>query len=267
MNADETSWKIDGEKAWLWVFTNEAVSVYVIDPTRAHEVVERVLDEEFEGVLGCDCFPAYDPLKYRQQKCLGHLLKRCSRIALVQSEEAVAFSQQVANLLRKAIRLKKRKDEMSLHGYRVARGKLEATLDRLLAQDVTDPENVKLVKLLTKQRHRLFTFLYVEEVDPTNNIAELRIRPAVIVRKISAGNRSTQGAITHAILTSIIQTCRQQETDFLDVATQLLRSPQPLALNLTAEKQTDAPTQPDRSQEHVVVPKQVNRSAAQPSGP
>jgi hypothetical protein len=217
--------------------------------------------------LGCDCFPAYDPLKYRQQKCLGHLLKRCSRIALVQSEQAVAFSQQVANLLRKAIRLKKRKDEMSLHGYRVARGKLEATLDRLLAQEVTDPENIKLVKLLTKQRHRLFTFLYVEEVDPTNNISELRIRPAVIVRKISAGNRSTQGAVTHAILTSIIQTCRQQETDFLDVATQLLRSPQPLALDLPAEKQTDAPTQPDRSQEHVVVPKQVNRSAAQPSGP
>jgi len=267
VNADETSWKIDGQKAWLWVFTNKAVSVYVIDPTRAHEVVERVLDEEFEGVLGCDCFPAYDPLKYRQQKCLGHLLKRCSRIALVQSEPAVAFSQQVANLLRKAIRLKKRKDEMSLHGYRVARGKLEATLDRLLVRDVTDPENIKLVKLLTKQRHRLLTFLYVEEVDPTNNISELRIRPAVIVRKISAGNRSTQGAVTHAILTSIIQTCRQQETDFLHVATLLLRSPQPLALNLTAEKQTDASTQSDCSQEHVVAPRQVNRSPAQPSGP
>ena len=267
VNADETSWKIDGEKAWLWVFTNEAVTVYVIDPTRAHEVAERVLGEEFEGVLGCDCFPAYDPLKCRQQKCLGHLLKRCSRIAVVQSEEAVAFSQQVANLLRQAIQLKKRKDEMSPHGYRVARGKLEAALDRLLAQEVNDPENAKLVELLTKQRQRLLTFLYVEEVDPTNNIAELRIRPAVIVRKISAGNRSTPGSATHAILTSIIQTCRQQDEDFLEVATRLLRSPQPLASNLITGKQTVAPTQPDHSQEHVVAPRQVNRSAAQQSGP
>lgn len=233
-NADETSWKIGGEKAWLWVFTNQEVTVYTIDPTRAHEVVERVLGEEFDGVLGCDCFPAYDPLPYRQQKCLGHLLKRCSKIAALESEEAVVFSRKVAHLLRRAIQLKERKNGMSPHGYRVARGKLEAALDRLLAREVTDPEIVKLVKLLTKQRPHLLTFLYVDEVDATNNIAERRIRPAVIVRKISAGNRSNQGADAHAILTSIIQTCRQQKRDFLDVAAELLRSRRPRASNLVA---------------------------------
>ena len=137
----------------------------------------------------------------------------------------------------------------------MARGKLEAALDRLLAQEVNDPENAKLVKLLTKHRHHLLTFLYVKGVDPTNNIAERRIRPAVIVRKISAGNRSDQGSDTHAILTSIIQTCQQQEKDFLDVAIRLLRNPQPPALELVAKKQqADTPTQPARS-------------AAQPSGP
>jgi transposase len=233
-NADETSWKIGGGKAWLWVFTNQEVTVYTIDPTRAHEVAERVLGEEFDGVLGCDCFPAYDPLPYRQQKCLGHLLKRCSKIALMESEEAVVFSQKVALLLRRAIQLKGRKSGMSPHGYRVARGKLEAAIDRLLAQELIDPEIVKLVKLLTKQRRHLLTFLYVDEVDATNNIAERRIRPAVIVRKISAGNRSNQGADTHAILTSIIQTCRQQKRDFLDIAAELLRSRRPRALNLVA---------------------------------
>jgi transposase len=234
VNADETSWKIGGEKAWLWVFTNQEVTVYTIDPTRAHEVVERVLGENFDGVLGCDCFPAYDPLAYRQQKCLGHVLKRCSKMALLESEEAVAFSQKVARLLRRAIQLKERKAAMSPHGYRVARGKLEATLDRLLAQEVTDPENIKLVKLLTKQRPHLLTFLYVDQVDATNNLSERRIRPAVIVRKISAGNRSNQGADTHAILTSIIQTCRQQKRDFLDIAAELLRSRRPPVLHLVA---------------------------------
>ena len=155
-------------------------------------------------------------------------------MALLESEEAVAFSQKVARLLRRASQLKERKDVMSPHGYRVARGKLEATIDRLLAQEVTDPENVKLVKLLTKQRPHLLTFLYVDQVDATNNVSERRIRPAVIVRKISAGNRSNQGADTHAILTSIIQTCRQQERDFLDIAAELLRSRRPRALNLVA---------------------------------
>jgi transposase len=231
----------------LWVFTNPEVSVYTIDPTRAHEVAERVLGEEFDGVLGCDCFPAYDPLAYRQQKCLGHLLKRCSKIALMESEEAVAFSQQVAHLLRRAIQLKERKSDMSPHGYRVARGKLEAALNRLLAQEATDPEAAKLLKLLTKQRPHLLTFLYVDEVDATNNIAERTIRPAVIVRKISAGNRSAKGADTHAILASIIQTCRQQERDFLDVATELLRNPTPQALTLVVANRQDESMQPSHS--------------------
>jgi len=244
VNADETSWKIGGEKAWLWVFTNQEVTVYTIDPTRAHEVAEEVLGEAFDGVLGCDCFPAYDPLAYRQQKCLGHLLRRCSRIALLENEAAVAFSQEVARLLRRAIKLKERKTEMSSHGYGVARGQLEAALDRLLNREVSDPEAAKLVRLLTKQRAHLLTFLYVDEVDATNNIAERRIRPAVIVRKISAGNRSTQGSDTHAMLTSIIQTCHQQNCDFLDVATKLLRDPQPPALNLVAGNQRDGPTKP-----------------------
>ena len=251
VNADETSWKIGGEKAWLWVFTNPAVTVYVIDPTRAHEVAEQVLGEEFDGVLGCDCFPAYDPLPYRQQKCLGHLLKRCSQMALLESAAAVAFSQQVAALLRRAIQLKVRQTAMSPHGYRVARGQLEAAVDRLLAQEVTDPDSAKLacrgrlVKLLTKQRAHLLTFLYVDEVDATNNLAERRIRPAVIVRKISAGNRSHPGSDTHAILTSMIQTCRQQNQDFLAVATELLRQPQPQALNLVAGDRQDRSTQLD----------------------
>lgn len=244
VNADETSWKIGGEKAWLWVFTNQEVTVYTIDPTRAHEVAEEVLGEAFDGVLGCDCFPAYDPLAYRQQKCLGHLLKRCNRIALLENEAAVAFSQEVARLLRRAIKLKERKTEMSAHGYRVARGQLEAALDRLLSREVSDPEAAKLVRLLTKQRAHLLTFLYVDEVDATNNIAERRIRPAVIVRKISAGNRSTQGSDTHAMLTSIIQTCHQQNHDFLDVVTKLLRDPQPPALNLVAGNRRDGLTPP-----------------------
>jgi transposase len=254
VNVDETSWKIGGEKAWLWVFTNQTATVYTIDPTRAHEVAERILGKTFEGVLGSDCLPTYDPLPYRKQKCLGHLLNRCGKIALLESEEAVTFSRKVAHLLRRAIQLKERKAKMGSHGYRVARGKIEAALNRLLAGESQDPEVAKLIRLLTKQRRHLLTFLYVDEVDATNNIAERRIRPAVIVRKISAGNRSNAGSETHEVLTSLIQTCRQQERDFLDVATDLLRNPQPQGLNLIVGNREGEP-------------KPISHSPAQPSGP
>ncbi len=61
------------------------------------------------GVLGCDCFLAYDALKtYTQSKCAGHLLRRCAEIMESKSGRAVRFSQQVARLLRAAITLKQR---------------------------------------------------------------------------------------------------------------------------------------------------------------
>ena len=104
VHVDETGWKVAGQTAWLWVFTNDSLSVYTIDPTRAHEVVERILGEDFAGVLGCDCFLAYDALKtYTQSKCAGHLLRRCAEIMESKSGRAVCFSRQVARLLRAAI--------------------------------------------------------------------------------------------------------------------------------------------------------------------
>ncbi len=123
VHADETGWKVAGQKAWLWVFTNDDLSVYTIDPTRAHEVVERILGEDFAGVLGCDCFLAYDALKtYTQSKCAGHLLRRCAEISESKSGRAVRFSQQVARLLRAAITVKQRHLEAKTQRARLRRG-------------------------------------------------------------------------------------------------------------------------------------------------
>ena len=238
VHADETGWKVAGQKAWLWVFTNDDLSVYTIDPTRAHAVVERILGEDFAGVLGCDCFLAYDALKtYTQSKCAGHLLRRCTEISESKSGRAVRFSQQVARLLRAAITLKQRhrEDKLSPHGYAVACGRLEAALDRLLAGHYTDPDNARLAKLLRKQRPHLFTFLYVEAMDPTNNAAEREIRPAVLIRKTNGCNRSETGAQTHSILTSIIRTCQKHGQDFVNAVKRVLRQPAPLVLDLVSK--------------------------------
>jgi len=224
---DETGWKVGGKLAWLWVFTNEAVTLYVIDPTRAHEVAERILGEDFTGVVHCDCFLAYDPLPYDQQKCLRHLIRRSDELTESQRGAAVKFSRQVAQLLRGAIRLKHRltAGQISPAGFRVARGRLEAALDRLLAGRYTDPDNAKLAKLLRKHREQLLVFLYEEAVAPTNAEGEQEIRPAVAVRKMSACNRSWKGADVHAVLTSVIRTCRKHGQEFLELIIERLRHP------------------------------------------
>jgi transposase len=230
--ADETGWKIGGHKAWLWVFTEEALTVYVIDTSRGHEVAEEVLGKHFQGTLISDCFLAYDPLECTKQKCLSHILKRCSEIEAMKSRGAVGFSRRVAALLRAAMRLKERRAKMSEHGYKVACGRIEAAMDRLLESHLTDPENAKLATQLKKHRESLFRFLYEEAVEATNNRAERALRPAVIARKLSAGNRTPRGARTHAVIASVVQTCRQQGKDFLAGVKDVLRSSTPLVLSL-----------------------------------
>lgn len=60
-------------------------------------------------------------------------------------------------------------------------------------------------------------------MDGTNLLAEREVRPAVVVRKLSAGNRTEAGAETHAVLMSVLRTCARQGRDILGTLTALLR--------------------------------------------
>jgi transposase len=222
-HVDETGWKIGGRSAWLWVFADAHATLYRIRPSRAHDVVVEVLGEEFGGVLVSDCFLAYDPLPFAKQKCLAHLLKTCGEIERSKTRGAVRFSRRVAALPRQERTLKRRRAALSPHGYAVARGRLHAELDRLLAGNLTDPDNARLAKRLRKHRAHLLNFLDHDGLDATNNLAEREIRPAVIARKLSAGNRTEAGAETHAVLASILRTCRRQGRDILGALVDLLR--------------------------------------------
>ena len=65
--------------------------------------------------------------------------------------------------------------------------------------------------------------------DATNWRAEQGLRPAVVNRKVSGGNRSRQGADTQQILTSVLQTARLRGLDAREVLVNLLRAPHPIA--------------------------------------
>jgi transposase len=215
------------------------VSLYVIDPSRAHEVVEGILGRDYAGILVSDCFLAYDPLKCPQSKCVAHLLRHCQELQDMKSRRALQFSQTLADLLQHAITLKDRQPQVSPHGYAVACGRLEAALDRLLATQDRDPDNARFAKTLRKQRPRLLTFLYHDAVDPTNNAAERELRPAVVVRKTGGCNRTPAGAQAHAILASVLRTCMKHGFDPVAVIKQLLHSAEDLILDLTAPSPAD----------------------------
>ena len=70
-----------------------------------------------------------------------------------------------------------------------------------------------LPKATLGNRGDLFTFVDQPGVPCDNNHAERIIRPAVIIRKNSYGNRSQQGADCQAVLRNLFQTLKQRGHD------------------------------------------------------
>lgn len=221
VQGDETGWRIGVLSAWLWVFTSQKLTVYTIEASRSHEVALQILGKEFKGVLVSDCFLAYDHHEledWLKQKCLSHLLKDLKQLTETKARGAVRFARDLKELLQAALALKTQKARQSEARYARQAEDLEARLDELIdaKRKLTDPDNVRFAKRLRKHREHLLRFLYVDELDATNNLAERQLRPAVITRKTNGCNQTKAGAQTHAILGSILATCRQQAIPILD---------------------------------------------------
>src|SRR3989442_5353983 len=100
-----------------------------------------------------------------------------------------------------------------MHGLAVATGRIESAMDVLLSKTYRTEANRRLAKQLCHEQPWLFTFLHCPGIDATNNAGEWEMRPAVIARKTSGGNRSEAGAQAHGTLMSGVGTCYRQGKD------------------------------------------------------
>ncbi len=243
VNADETGWRIGTLAAWLWVFTHQEVTVYAICDHRSSDAVVDILGEQFQGILTSDCYLAYDARKLKEwlkQKCVGHLLRELKDMQERKSGRALHFARQVTLILQEAMALKAEKASLDPFTFFQHAQALEARIDVLIAprRRLADHDNARFAKRLRKQRPHLLRFLYIDELDATNNLAERMLRPAVITRKTNGCNRSRSGAATHAILSSVLVTCRQHAIPILDYLVQLQQygeNPSPLVSALSLQ--------------------------------
>ncbi len=197
----------------MWVFSTSQVSVYAIRPGRGFEQAAMVLGADFAGFLVRDGWSVYRQfLQALHQTCLAHLLRRCREMILVAGKGEAVFPRTVQAILQEALQLRDRREkgQISDRGVAVARGRLEARLDRRLQRHYRSPRNRRLANHLLRERDALFTFLNCPGLEATNWRAEQAIRPMVVTRKVWGGNRTTEGAHAQGVLVSILQTCRQQ---------------------------------------------------------
>jgi len=212
-NIDETFWRINGENANLWVFVNKAITLYKIAFSRGHEVPLEVLGKKHNGVDIHDRFSAYKKLaqktKNPQQDCWTHILNNAEELHSYYPEEGTPIHQSLQEIYHAAKAYNHRGTGTDIHD-------LYNKMKEKLNQPYKSTHCHRFVMNLFEDKDDLFEFVKNPYVDGTNNLAERAIRPPVVARKISGGNRSEQGARNYEILLSVTQTLHQNGQNLIE---------------------------------------------------
>jgi transposase len=230
VNSDETGARVDGQKAWEWVFCTLAAILHVICPTRGTDEIEKVMDHHQPEVWGCDCLPAQLKAKAKWfQLCLAHQLRNLQ--AVVDLYPQAFWPKAMQALFRFAVHLYHQRNNLTLNQYQAQLLRIEWLCNRLLDRSISQPEIYKLQKRYRKHRQHLFVFLYRSDVTPTNNVSERALRSSVIHRKVTGGFRSQWGADAYAALASVIDTAALKGVNAFEALQSLIGKPAlPLSL-------------------------------------
>jgi hypothetical protein len=226
LHIDETGWRVDGKNHWLWKFSTKKVCISHIDKSRSSKVVEDILGKEYNGVIISDFLSAYNKITTKaKQRCLVHILRDLRKVIeyWYDDRQVLGYCKHLKDIFEDAIQLHKeyKGKEWDERYYR----KRKLLTEEL--QDFSFPNpNKRILKRFTKRlnRHKeeLLTFLYEKGIDYHNNHIEQQIRPDVIFRKITFGNRSAKGVENHNVLTSILQTAKLNNLDPLATLQKIL---------------------------------------------
>jgi len=214
LNVDETGHKENGRSLWTWCFRAEMFTLFRIDPSRGSDVLIDVLGREFNGVLGCDYFSAYQ--KYMKdfdvavQFCLAHLIRDVKFLLTLTDKVTRNYGQRLLDALRKLFRVIHRREEMTAPQFQRA---LERARHQVLKVGRRAPprsEARNLADRFRKHGAAYFRFITTPGIEPTNNLAEQAIRFVVIDRRVTQGTRSESGRQWCERIWTIIATCTQQ---------------------------------------------------------
>ncbi len=217
IHADETGWSIDGINYWLWKFSNKKICVSHIDKGRGQKVVEKILGNNYLGVLISDFLSAYNKIITKaKQRCLAHLFRDLEKVIIYwhDDKEVLRYCRRLGKLLADAMALyKEYKNKEWDERYYTKRAHLNDSLRDFSFPNPSKRILKRFANRLERHKGEILTFLYIKDIDPHNNHAEQQIRPDVIFRKITNGNRSLTGAENHSVIMTILQTAKLNNLD------------------------------------------------------
>jgi transposase len=231
LNIDETGWKYQGQTRYLWTFVAPEAVLFHVSPSRGAKVLRELLGNSFAGVITSDDHSAYASYHKNglRQLCWAHIIRKLKALKEDRSSpHAYCFARHMLTDIETIF--------SHWHAFQESGGSREQLLlDTLpMRERMYDfciifrysPDSrvqTRTKRLLDNWQH-LFTFLEHDGVQPTNNIAERAIRPAVQWRKICFGSQSQTGEQFTGNLLSVVRTCQLHSINAFEFLTRIVNA-------------------------------------------
>jgi transposase len=220
---DETSHKHNGETFWAWVIATKNWVYYTIEKSHSHKIAKKL-----DSKHGCDIadgLSAYSKLLADIQRCWAHLSRRAKKPKYPFGDaenftEYKKFVERLGLLLHNA-----KLDKKKLGVSKRLRKLYDNKMWELLKSAPTQGRNIaRVVNYIMKFDGQWFAFLQYNGVEPTNNFAELMMRPLVLKRRVSQQSRGIDNMQSYAMQISLYESMKLQGRDYTEVLTDILES-------------------------------------------
>lgn len=226
-HGDETRWpvftKVEGKVGhrWmLWVLHSREVVVYLLDPTRAHQVPQDALGPEARGILSVDRYSAYKAMKQVKEGkillafCWAHVRRDFLEVARgwpQQEQWGLGWVKRIGLLY------KQNQERVGVLAkpalFEVEDGRLRQQIEEMARQrdkELSDPGIPVAQKKVLESLKEHWSGLTVFVVNPTvpldNNQAERDMRGPVVGRKNYYGSGARWAGELAAMMFSLFET-------------------------------------------------------------
>lgn len=220
MNVDETGFRQEYKRAWLWTMTTCFVTVFWVAMSRGSQIAKELIGVDYPGIVGTDRWGGYNWLNDEQRQfCWAHLRREFEKFKLRKGQ-----SEKIGeHLLRESDKMfhwwhRVRDGTLSRKVFEQRMKKLRKAVEHFLQRGVLcdHKKTAGTCKRLLTRREALWTFVKVEGIEPTNNAAERVLRPAVIWRKRSFGTQSSRGSRFVERMLTVVTTLKQQKRSVME---------------------------------------------------
>jgi len=207
LHVDETSYKLNGETWWLWVFCSESEILFVIRKSRGEKVIEEILGKDFNGIIVSDGWIVYSKFAKILQRCWAHLLRECDDLK-DKYEDFGKLNKEIHDLFYEICKV--REDPPPEEKRMELQFEMKERLKFIGEKMSFDSRFRKMGTKILNGIDAWFTCVFYTDVEPTNNYAEQSLRELIVQRKIMGGLRSVDGAVVMERITTMLASWKKQ---------------------------------------------------------